>query len=128
MSKGLLIAGGVLNVLFTALHVMMISQIRLVPDLPEGIPALLQMLNAAVALTVLFAAITSFFCQKDLQTTRLGRMTLGLIGAFYLLRAAGEFLFSDVPNMIIFGICLAVALLYGAVLLQSYRPARTAAE
>ncbi|MHC1782245.1 MAG: hypothetical protein AB9891_05695 [Anaerolineaceae bacterium] len=79
------------------------------------------MLNVGVALTVLFATVVSFACADDLQSTRLGRLTLGLIGVFYLARAAEEFIFSSVPNFIIFGLCLLVAALYGVVLVRSLR-------
>lgn len=123
MNKGLLIAGGVFNILFSALHIMMGWQIPMAPGLPEGIEPLLQMLNLAVALSVIYFVVVSFACQGDLQASRLGRMTLGFIAIFYLARAAGEFIFSSGPNFIIFAICLLVAALYGVVLGRSLRPA-----
>jgi len=121
MNKGLLIAGGIFNVLFSGLHIKMGWQIPSVPGLPEGIEPLLQMLNLAVALTVIFSAVVSFACGADLQASRLGRLTLGFIAVFYLTRAAGEFLFSPSPNFLIFAICLLVAALYGIVLARSLR-------
>lgn len=112
MSKWLLLIGGVVNGLFTAFHIWLGWQIQLLPDLLPDYKALMQMLNVGVVLIIAFAAFASFFCARDLLTTRLGKTTLILIALFYAVRAAEEIIVSTSFSPVIFGVCLLVALIY----------------
>ncbi len=93
MSKILLKIGGVFNFLFGLLHIWMGKEIILGDSYPKSINSLLMVFDVAVGLTVLFFAYVSFWCQRDLLTTRLGKSMLVFIGLFYLVRAFEELIF-----------------------------------
>ncbi len=112
MSKRLLFIGGVMNGFFTLFHIWLGWQIQILPELSPDYKALLQMLNVGVTLTIAFATCVSFFCARDLLTTGLGKTTLGLIALFYASRAAEEIVLAPSFSPLIFGLCLAVALVY----------------
>jgi hypothetical protein len=112
MSKRLLLIGGVFNALFTIFHIWLGWQIQLIPDLLPDYKALMQMLNVGVVLVIAFATFASLLCTHDLITTGLGKTTIILIALFYAMRAAEEIVLATEFSPVIFGICLAVAVIY----------------
>jgi hypothetical protein len=112
MSKRLLLIGGVMNGFFTVFHIWLGWQIQRLPDLLPDYKALMQMLNIGGVLIIAFATFVSFFCVRDLLTTGLGKTTLTLIALFYATRATEEIVLATSFSPVIFGICLAVALVY----------------
>jgi hypothetical protein len=112
MSKRLLLIGGVFNALFTIFHIWLGWQIQLIPDLSPDYKALMQMLNIGVILAIAFATFASLFCTHDLMTTGLGKTSMILIALFYATRAVEEIVLATEFSPVIFGICLAVAVVY----------------
>jgi hypothetical protein len=112
MSKRLLLIGGVFNALLTFFHLWLGWQIQLIPDLLPDYKALMQMLNVGVILILAFATYTSWFCISDLLTTALGKTTTLMIALFYAARAGEEIILAPEFSAVIFGICLAVAVIY----------------
>jgi ABC-type phosphate/phosphonate transport system permease subunit len=121
MSKRLLLVGGSVNGIFTAFHIWLGWQIQMLPDLLPDYKALMQMLNVGVVLMIAFATFVSFFCRRDLLTTNLGKTTLILIALFYTVRAAEEIFLATSFSPVIFGICLAVALIYLQAIIGALR-------
>jgi hypothetical protein len=112
MSKRLLLIGGVFNALLTIFHIWLGWQIQLMPDLLPDYKALMQMLNVGVILMLAFATYTSLFCSGDLLTTALGKTTMLAIALFYAARAGDEIILAPEFSPAIFGVCLAVAVIY----------------
>ena len=112
MSKRLLLIGGVMNGIFALFHIWLGWQIQMLPDLLPDYKALIQMLNVGGILTIAFATFVSFFCTDDLMTTGLGKTTMILIALFYATRAAEEIVLAHNFSPMIFGVCLAVAMVY----------------
>lgn len=116
MKKLLLTMGGVFHLLFGVFHIYLIRAIQVSSTLPPENRPLMHVFNISLTLIVLFFAYVSFFCQRDLLTTKLGKSILLLIGLYYLIRAADEFIFfkfSFVP----FLPCLLVGGIYVALLI-----------
>jgi len=120
MARALLAVGGILNLAFAAFHIGLFRGIQASTTLSSSAKGLMHAFNAAGTLFIVFFVVVSFFFRDDLLTTRLGRMTLGLVSALYLSRAAEEFfLFRFTP--LIFGSCAVVGGLYVAILLMAIR-------
>jgi hypothetical protein len=119
MSKILLRTAGVFNILFGFLHILMGI---LATNYPKDILYLLRVLNVAVGLTVLFFAYVSFWCQRDLLTTRLGKSMLVLMGLFYLVRAFEELIFIkfSLDSLVILIPLFIVGFIYVALLFIPY--------
>jgi len=120
MSRALLIIGGILNTLFLLLHVVLGYQIHHLTQLAPPLRGLMQALNVGGVLFIFFFAFVSFFCQSELQQTRLGRTVLLLITVLYLSRAVEEFILFT-PSLLIFASCTVTGLLYLALLVLSIR-------
>ncbi len=120
MSKALLAAGGILNLIFGLFHILLGYRIAQWQQLPPGARSLMLALNVGGTLFIFFFAYASFFQREDVLGTRLGRSVLAVASLLYLSRAAEEFiLFSFSPA--IFFPCLLVGLLY-AVLVYLAKP------
>jgi len=120
MARALLVVGGILNLAFAAFHIGLFRGIQASTSLSPSTKGLMHALNAAGTLSIAFFVVVSFFFRDDLLTTRLGRLTLGLVSALYLSRAAEEFfLFKFTP--VIFGACSVVGALYVGILVMALR-------
>ena len=128
MSKRLLLIGGVMNGFFTVFHIWLGWHIQMLPGLLPDYKALMQMLNVGVVLIIAFAMFVSFFCRRDLLTTILGKTTLILIALFYATRAAEEIVVATSFSPMIFGVCLAVALIYVLAVAGAARKPEAALE
>lgn len=115
MRKTLLIIGGIVNILFGLFYIWMGRAIHLSDSLTPGNRGLMQIFNIGTILLIFFFAYISFFCQRDLVGTKLGKTTLVLIALLYFLRAVEEPIFFQfsLPVMIP---CLVVAGIYIAPL------------
>ena len=120
MSRGLLIAGGILNSLFLLFHLLLGYQICHLTQVAAPYRGLMEALNVGGVLFIFFFAYVSFFHGKELLESGLGRVVLVLISALYLSRAAEEFvLFQFTPA--IFGSCVLVGAIYLALLVISLK-------
>ena len=122
MKRVLLILGGIFNTIFFLFHIFLGYRIQHIPSLQPNVLGMLQALNVAGVLLMLFFAVSSFFMQHDLTETKLGRTVLGLVVLVFASRAVEEF-FLFRFNLSIFVSCLVVAVVYAAVLVVSLRAA-----
>ena len=120
MSKGLLVAGGILNTLFFLFHLLLGYQIYHFAQVTVPYRALMEALNAGGVLFIFFFAYASFFHGKELLETGLGRAVLALVAALYLSRAAEEF-FLFKFTAAIFGSCVLVGAIYAALYVMGLR-------
>jgi hypothetical protein len=90
MRKTLFNIGGAANILFGLFHIWMGRAIHLSDSLTPGNRGLMQIFNIGTILLVFFFAYISFFCQRDLANTKLGKTTAVLIAIIYILRAVEE--------------------------------------
>jgi hypothetical protein len=121
MSKTLLNFGAVINLLFGAFHIWLVKIIQASDSFaraPEMRPLML-VLNISTALLILLFAYASFFCKKDLLTTKLGKSILVLTALFYLLRAVEEIIFFKF-SFVIFTPCTLIGAMYVAILFLPY--------
>jgi hypothetical protein len=75
------------------------------------------MLNAGGTLMIVFFAAASFACASDLLATRLGKMVLALVSLLYDSRAVEEIVIAPRFSVVIFGVCVIIALIYLSLLL-----------
>lgn len=122
MHRSLLVLGGLLNSILALFHVWLGWQIHLMTGLNPGHHALMEMLNAGGTLGIAFFAVGSLACAQDLLTTRLGKLLLGVVFLFYLLRAIEEILIAPRFSAVIFGVCLLIAVIYLVVLCVPFAP------
>ena len=116
----LLFIGGAVNALGVLFHVALPRLARwndVLQCLPERTRGDLPVFNAHVGYTLLFFAVLSFGYSRELLTTPIGRTITILIGGFWLLRAASEFIWPPTISPLILSLCLAMATLYGVVAL-----------
>ncbi len=121
------ITGGILNLFLSLFHVLLCYQIYLVYG-KEAVYPLLQMLAIGGTVFVFFLAFTSLMCISDLVSTKIGASVIVLNILTYLIRTAGELIFSPRPSVLIISLCLVLAVIYIVVLIGSAktnRPART---
>lgn len=120
MRKTLFTIGGIVNILFGLFYIWMGRAIHLSDSLTPGNHGLMLIFNIGTILLIFFFAYISFFCQRDLVGTKLGKTTLVLIAMLYFLRAIEEpifFLFSPVvmiPCFLVGGIYIALLFLPGS--------------
>lgn len=110
-AKVILIIGGVFQVALGLFHILLGRAIQLGTTMDLDEKALFHMLNVAGTIMVFFFAYVSFFNQKELLTTRLGKSVLVFIMLIYFSRALEEFIFPGF-DVIIFSLCVFVGLLY----------------
>lgn len=121
MNNRLLFVGGILNGFFTIFHIWLGWQIQMMPGLSSDHRALMQMLNVGGILILAFATFVSLWCKRDLITTGLGKTTMILIALFYASRALEEIVLAPSFSPLIFGICLAVSIVYILVMVGVLR-------
>lgn len=118
MRKALLTAAGASNGLFAAFHVWVGFELYRSPVIPADYRGLIEGLNAAGCLLLLFLAYACLFRKRETLETGLGRAVLALGVMVYGLRALEEFFwFPYTPA--IFAACVLAAGLHLAVLLLS---------
>ena len=120
MKKTLILVAGCAMILFAVLHGYLAWYIHGLTTLSPYLRALMEMLNIATGLFILFLGVSSLFFLHDLVATRLGNVVL--LSGFLLMigRAVGEIVIFPGFNTPIFVVCGLVACLYGAALL--WRP------
>ncbi len=118
MKRVLLIVGGVIQVLITALHVTMFFGLRAATQVPENLKPLLYIFNAAVTTLVVFVAYVSLFRRSELLSTPLGRGLCWFVAVFYLQRGLTRLVVRglDPPDL---AIMLAIAAIYAVVALPA---------
>ena len=114
MKKILFIIGGIFNTIFGVFHIWLAWRIHLSDTFSPKAGSLA--LNVFASIVVFYFAYISFFQQRDLQTTKLGRTTLALVALVYLSRALEEFILFEF-SFIIFISCVLVGGLYTVLLL-----------
>ena len=121
MTSAILYACGVINAAFLAFHVLLGLSIQRLTALTAGQRALLQAFNTGGAVMIAFLAVAFLACQADLRT-RLGRATILLGAATYLVRALDEFIFFPRVGWAIVTLCTLAGLLHLAALAAARRP------
>jgi hypothetical protein len=77
----------------------------------------MEMLNAGGLLLITFLTVASLLYQKEMLTTKLGRLSILLCVALYWSRAIEEIFVSPVFSIIIFVSCFLIGLIYMLLLL-----------
>jgi hypothetical protein len=119
MRKALLSAAGVVNGLFGVFHVWLGFELYRSPVIPADYRGLVEALNAAGCLLLLFLAYACLFRKRETAETGLGRAVLTLGVVVYGLRAVEEFFWFPytpaifVPCVVAAGLHLVVLLLSG---------------
>lgn len=119
MKKILFIIGGIFNTIFGVFHIWMARRIHLSSSFSPGARSLMQAFNVFGIIVVFYFAYISFFQQRDLQTTMLGKTTLVLVALVYLSRALEEFILFEfsfilfIPCVLVGGIYILLLLLPG---------------
>ena len=121
MPRALLIALGVVNLLFAFFHLYLGYEIHQWVSLPEAIRGFMQGLNAAGVLLIFFLAFGCLARPTEMLTTGLGAAILALGALLYLLRASEEFFWFSFKPAIFFP-CVLVGLLHAALLSQVRLP------
>jgi hypothetical protein len=116
MKKILLIIGGIFNTIFGVFHIWMARGIHLSDSFSSEARSLLHAFNVFGIIVVFYFAYISFFQQRDLLSTKLGKATLALVALVYLSRAVEEFILFEF-SAIIFIPCILLGGLYIALLL-----------
>jgi len=118
MNKILLLIGGVINLVFSLLHLTLGKALNWNETLSCLTPdnrATIYTLNAHLAFTCLVFAYLSLFHRKDMLNTGIGRAVTAAIGLFYILRAVNQVIYNGLsaPGTF-FGVILflSVSLLY----------------
>jgi hypothetical protein len=122
MHRPLLIVGGVLNSILALFHVWLGRQIHLMPGVTPGQRALIEMLNAGGVLMIVFFAVASLACATDVFTTRLGKLFLGFVSVLYLSRAAEEIFIYPRFSVVIFSVCMLIAVIYVLLIVVPFTP------
>lgn len=110
----LLKIGGIFNLLMAAFHLMFWSLFdwpKALLCLAEVQQAIMQELNVHVAITVLFFGVISLSHTQLLLHSRLGKILLRFIAAFYFIRAINQAVFSEISSPDGIGITVVVLLL-----------------
>jgi len=118
MRQNLLFVGGVVQALGVLFHLALPRLPRwhdVLRRLPETQRGLLHLFNAHVGYALLMFAILSFGYPRELLSTPIGRAVTVLIGGFWLLRAASEFIWRPTVSPLILGLCLSMVCLYAIV-------------
>jgi len=119
MKKTLLISGGILNTLFGLFHVLMARGIQVSEILSPEARSLLHAFNAFGIIVIFYFAYISFFHDRELLSTRLGRTMLVLVALVFLSRAIEEFILFKfsiaifLPCVLVGGVYVALFLLTG---------------
>ena len=117
MKKILLITGGVFNIILTIFHIFLGYKISLFENIAPGYRELMIMLNVGGTLFILLFAIASLAYTKDMLTTRLGKLLIVFIILLYASRAVEEIIVSSHFSLLIFIVCVIIALDYLSILL-----------
>jgi len=122
--KNIVLIAGCFSLILALFHVYLGWKIHGLAALSPEHRALMEMLNIGTGLLVFLLAIGSTFFIKEVLTTRIGRLTLLVGFLLYALRAIGEVVLFPAFNVVIFVVCIIVAVLYLVALLQ--RPGNAA--
>ena len=133
MNKILLLIGGVINLVFSLLHLTLGKALNWSETLSCLTPdnrATIYTLNAHLAFTCLVFAYLSLIHRKDMLNTGIGRAVTAAIGLFYVLRAVNQVIYNGLSapgtpfGVILF---LSISLLYVVPTLWRRRVALTPA-
>ncbi len=118
MTRILLWIGGGLNLLFVVLHVTMNAWVQSLSGITADDRAIIYILNASIAATLLVFAYLSIFHWKGLASTGVGRGAAICIAAWWLARIVEGVVFTGIAAgaWVLYAICLAVAGLYVAAI------------
>jgi len=108
--------GGAANALFFLFHLWLGWYFHRLPGLPPFVRSVIEMLNGATALFMLFLAIASLAYATEVLATRLGLLMLVTACALFGLRALAEIFVAPTFSTPIFVTCLVTSALYFAAL------------
>ena len=122
VARNLILLGGAIHIGAVLFHIALpwIAGWReLVEVLPASRQGVLYVFNASVLCTFVVFAILSLGFSHDLASTPLGRATTMTIAGFWVARAVAEVALEPTASFLILGFCVAIALVYAAVSLDS---------
>ncbi len=116
MTRQLLFVGGVVHALGVLFH-LALPRLRVWRDGVRGLSdtqrGILQLFNAHVGYALLIFAVLSFGYPRELLSTAVGGAITIMIGGFWVLRAASEFIWRPRISPLALTLCLSMACLYG---------------
>jgi hypothetical protein len=125
VNKSLLIIGGVINFLLAIFHFSFWKifnwpeSLHLLSPTNQGI---MQVLNIHIGYVALIFTYVSFFCHRELLSTKLGKSIISSIIIFYVLRGINQLIFWEIsiPSSVLVSLfCVLVACIYAKLLLSS---------
>lgn len=116
---------GVVNTLFALFHVLLAWNFHHQTQLPASLRSILEIFNGCGSLTIVFLAVAGLAYSQEVITTAIGRLTLWLGAALYILRAVLEYALSPKPSPVIAAICLAAGSIYIAAIILARTASRT---
>jgi hypothetical protein len=122
MRKILLISGGIFNSIFGVFHIWMARGIHLSNSFSPGTRSLMHAFNVFGIIVVFYFAYISFFQQRDLLSTKLGKSTLVLVALVYLSRAIEEFFLFEFSFRIFIPCVLAGGIYVFLLLFPGFKP------
>mgnify|MGYP006298705753 CR=1 FL=1 len=117
--NALLITGGLLNALLAVFHILfwkIFNWKESLKPLDSLQRAIMQVLNIHLLLFMWVVAYISVFESSEMLSTSIGQALMIFVAAFYLIRAANQFIFFDMRkgfSWMIVVYCLALTVLYG---------------
>jgi hypothetical protein len=114
VSRILLAAGAIINVLFGLLHVLITWNAAHLAGLSAPVHAVLVALAVGATLVIFFVAAVSALCQREMLSTSLGLAVSVFTAVFYLARVVEEFVLFN-GALPIAAACLATAAIYVAL-------------
>ncbi len=122
MHRWLLAIGGAFNCLLALFHGWLGWQIYRFAGATPGVHTLMEMLNTAVTLMIIFFAVSSLGYAGDMLGSKLGKLVLGFVFLLYFSRALMEIFISPRFSILIFALCILIALIYLVLLVMPVKP------
>jgi hypothetical protein len=124
VETSLVIAGGVINLLFVIFHLLFWELFKWpasLSGLDKRQAAIMQVLNIHLTIALALFALVSLVFPRELLTVPLGRCITIFIAGFWFLRAFNQYLFwgaSKAASHLLFFVCFVNGLLYLVALLH----------
>jgi hypothetical protein len=122
VSKSLLVAGALINLLFALFHTVLTWNVARTQGLNANVYGLLLALAVGATLVLFFVAAVTAFCQREMLTTSLGLAVSVFTAVFYLARVVEEFVIFK-GSLPIAAACLVTGAIYLVLAARVRKPA-----
>jgi hypothetical protein len=112
--------GGAINALFVLFHLLLAWKFHGLTQAPVGLRVMLEIFNGCGSLSIVFLAVVGLAFPREAIATAIGRFTLSLGAAIYILRAALEYALSPSPSPVIAAVCLLTGAVYVAAFVSAH--------